>query len=524
MKRKIFSIIIILIIAALPFKGFAQYQADALTFAKAFYTGSAKSAAMGSSLSAVGADFTNMATNPAGLGVYRNSAIEFTPYFIFNSSEALFNGNLRKEEKFGLPIANLGFVAAIDLLGDWKQVNFGLSYNRTNEFRQEIIASGDNPNGSILDYYVYNANTLNGAFYGDRWEPTREGLAWETYLLDKDTNGEYYSHVIDEGAYGATQRRAVDIKGGMGEWDFSMAANYNDFLYVGGTIGAIGLNYNKTVHYSEDGFAPVYRTNNEGEEVLANPESLSVYENLNMSGTGVNLKAGFLMQPVKFIRFGASIHSPTFQRINEYYETRMSSEFPEPDQNGDRFYDTEWQHNEFDWRIRTPFRVNAGLAFILGSTEIGNFYSIPMTFSFGYEYADYSQMHLKPLLIAEDYERDNSYIDKYYGEAHSFNSGAELNFGMLKLRGGYALYTSPFKADENIMDNAIQVISGGLGISWDLAYIDFAHTVSTKEQSMGMYDAAVYYPENPMGEKEEPNASITSVLHQSFVTFGLRFN
>ncbi len=503
---------------------YAQYQADALYFSRNFYTGSAKSVAMGGSLSAVGADISVLATNPAGMAVYKKGVMEMTPSFYVNSSQTGFNGNVRIEEKYGMPFTTLGFVTATSTASDWEQISFGINYTRTNEYRAEYAASGDNPNSSILDYYVYNANTFEDPTYGDRWEGLREDLAIQTYLIEQDANDEYFSHVSDEQKYGEVQRRTTQIIGGAGEWDFSFAANYNDFLLLGGTIGATTLKYNKESLYSEKDFAPVMRTDGNGNEVEANPESLDVFENLTIDGVGINFKFGFLLQPVEFIRFGGAIHSRTFNRMHELYETRMSSEFPTPDQSGDYTYDTDWQLNEFDWRLRTPFRANAGLAFVLDQFEVGSFYTIPMTFSFGYEYADYSSIYMKSYALAENFsfDNDNTYINNNYTVAHTLNSGVEFSFGLVKLRGGYALYTSPI-AGSDLMADATPVYSGGIGFGWEHAYIDIAYSLTQMTDKIYMYDATNYYPMNPIGGIAEPAADLTMMKHQAFFTFGLRF-
>ncbi len=521
MKKNIIPIIAFLF---LSLTGLAQYQTDALLFSQNFYEGSAKSVAMGGSLSAVGADLTNMATNPAGMALYRSGIAEFTPTLLVHSTDAVYNNNLRNELKFTVPVANIGFVNVnTNSAGDWTQFSLGISYNRTSEYSQDFVASGVNNTGSILDYYVYNANIYDDAIYGDRWEPLREGEAYEVYLFDQDINGEYFSHVIDEGIYGETQRRAVSYYGGAGEADFSLATAYKDVLFLGLTMGITSLNYSKEVFYTEENFTPVYRPDADGNMVEANPASLQAYESLDTEGSGINFKFGFILKPSEFVRFGLAVHSPTFYQLHEYYETRMSSGFHVPDANGDTNYDTDWNLNEFDWNLRTPFRANAGLAFIVDQKQIGNFYTVPMTFSFGYEYVDYSRMYLKSDIIEENFDTENSYIDKNYGEAHSFNFGTEFNFGSIKLRGGYALYTSPDANVSDFTDDAVSVYSGGLSFAWEHAYIDLTYSLTQSDRKLYMYDANNYYPLNPIGNITEPTADLTSLKHQTLLTLGLRF-
>ncbi len=496
---------------------YAQYQADALLFSQQIYGSTSKSLSMGGALSPVGADLSVMATNPAGLALFNSNQLSFTSNFMLNTAETNFLGNKRSEDRFGYSVDNLAFSFTKRNEGsDWKAVSFGLGYNRLNEYRMDAIASGINNEGSIHDFYVYNANNREATL-----NPFREELAYEAYLInyDEDKN-EYYSFITDAGLYGERQRREDLTRGGKGEFDFSMAANYNDIISLGLTVGTQFLTYDKRMSFSEADYNEVYAMDGEGNQVRMDPETMEFSETLITNGTGINVKAGIIMQPIPLLRLSAAFHTKTLTSFQEEYRTGMSSRFYTPDDNNNYSYFYDSDYNYFDWNLHQPRRFNAGAALILDQYQIGSFYTVPMTFSAEYEYVDYSSMHLKS--GAADFDRENDLIETMYKETHNLRGGAEFNFGRLKFRGGYALYPSAYADDTGIMDNARSVYSGGLSFAGKNGYIDLAYSYSLAPQTLYMYDAQIYYPHDPIGDTTEPTAELTKKFQYITVTFGLR--
>ena len=70
--KKAFLIITILA----PMFLMAQTDGDLFDFSSVYYQGTAKSAAMGNAMGAVGSDFSSIAINPAGLGLSRKSTAQ----------------------------------------------------------------------------------------------------------------------------------------------------------------------------------------------------------------------------------------------------------------------------------------------------------------------------------------------------------------------------------------------------------------------------------------------------------------
>lgn len=510
------TILIIYFLVLATVLTYSQNHIEALRYSQQFYSSSAKSEAMGNSLSAVGADFSAYNTNPAGIAIFKGKQFAFTPNFIVSNTTSNFSNNENKDGRIGFNFSNAGYVLVHKTNGILKSFNLGIAYNSFNDFRERSYVTASNQQASLLDYLTYNANN-------DRYNDFREDLAYETYLLEFDNdNDEYYNRVTDYGKYGNSQTKSISTKGGGGEFSFTLGFNINDILYLGGTIGLTSINYTMNSTYSEAGFEDLWFLTSPTDSTLVNPNSFKYKETLETEGSGINAKFGFIFQPIKMLRFGGAIHSGTAYDFKDYYKASMHSDFPTPDENDNYDYDAEAE-NVFDWRLTTPFRANAGIAIILDAYKIGNYYTTPMTFSFDYEYVDYRRAFLRDVEGGDySFSDENNNIESFYSEVHNLRAGAEFNFGFIKLRGGYAIYSNPLQKSD-IFSNAKMIYSGGIGFAKNAFYVDASYSYSPTTQVLNLYGAADVFPNNPMGGiMEEPKASLSNTKQFFKLTFGFR--
>ena len=194
----------------------AQNEVDALRYSQlGFLGGTARSAGMAGAFGALGGDFSTLSTNPAGIGIYRQSELTFTPSF-FNQSTAsnMSGGSSIQDSKPDFNFGNIGMVASrynADRSG-WKGFSFGFGYNRTNDFNNNIdMQSGVNNRGSLLDSYLADANNNVGLY--QNYNPYGTQLAWNSWLLD--SVGGKLVHVLPN--YGEKQSMSVQSSGAMGE-------------------------------------------------------------------------------------------------------------------------------------------------------------------------------------------------------------------------------------------------------------------------------------------------------------------
>src|SRR4051812_5471706 len=146
---KIFSLSLFI----LPFAGKAQTDADALRYSQSSITGTARYTSMAGAFGALGGDLSAVATNPAGLGIYRSSEFTFTPSLYWNQTTSNFLGNESTESRYNFNIPNLGFVfnrQVRDASSGWKSWSIGITLNRINSFQSNTYYEGYNQYNSLI--------------------------------------------------------------------------------------------------------------------------------------------------------------------------------------------------------------------------------------------------------------------------------------------------------------------------------------------------------------------------------------
>jgi hypothetical protein len=469
----------------------AQNETDALRYSQNFYGGTARAISMGGAFGALGGDFTNASLNPAGIGVYRSTEFSFTPTLLYDNTSTNYLGEKREDNRYQFALNNLGFVHS-NLTGKdqgWVSVNFGIGYNQLNNYNRNtmmngIQVSGNNQSSSMLDNFTNNANAGN-------WSDFYEELAWATDVIVWDSLAGEWWNDINEAGYGQTQRRRIQESGSLGEIAFTLAANYGNRLYIGGTFGIHRLRYSSfTDHMEMDdaGIIPYFN-------------SFTFRESLETRGTGYTFKAGIIFRPVSLIRIGAAFHLPTFYKIREDFYTDMSSTFD--DANVADLFERS-PVNQFDYWLRTPYKAIGSVAVQLGRIAL---------ISAEYEYMDYSEANFDSRGITDyDLLYQNDRIKEVLSSAHNVRAGAELHLGPMYLRGGASFYDSPYKSTEINAESWNISFSGGLGFRSKNVFFDLAYSIRQQD-----YHYYLYIPEDTRGAK------ITENRHMAAATLGFRF-
>lgn len=462
MKTKI---IIITAISSLLFTGslMAQNENEALRYSQMYWGGTARSTSVGGAFGAVGADFSSLSINPAGMGVYKKSEISFSPTIYYSKNVNTYRGVESEDFKYNFNVGNFGIVLAAPLNSvasdkpQWKSVQFGFGMNRLANYNNNIAIEGNNSESSIIDAFVSKANgtpSQNLSAFDTQ-------LAWDGYLMNPlDTNNNYVRAFQGD----IVQRKTISTKGGMNEWTFSLSGNYNDVLYLGATIGLVGINYTEDSQYDE-----VDRL-----DTISNFKSMSIKDHLSTDGSGVNFKFGFLAQPVKFLRIGAAIHTPTFfYRIEDNYTRNFSSNIDTA------VYTFDPLESTFKYEINTPLRLLGNIAFLINKSGF---------VSLDYEYTDYSTSRMR----SSDYNfvDENKTIKDIYKATHNIRGGVEYNLNPIVLRAGYAYYMSPFKSD-TLNTYERNIISAGIGFRSAQYFIDFTYSNSNSNGKYYLYEGAV---------------------------------
>lgn len=526
----------------------AQSLYDAARLMGNDLNGTARFVGMGGAMGALGGDISTMGTNPAGIGIYRSSDVMTSFGFSNIGMKSIMNGSKNEQDKLFGSFDNIGFVISSRIGNETplRFVNFGFNYRKVKSFDKNMVMNGliedsEGPlsqsdlfaslsQGLTEKYLGSNAAFTDGGANAAPWlgamalrtrvigsvgDPGEDNDQYASnvgYMVDKDGNTIYLPVM---GEYTSKER------GGLHSYDFNVALNFYDRIYLGATIGAYSVDYSRN---------SIYRESYKGD---ASTYSLENW--FDTSGTGVDFKLGVIVRPFESssFRIGAAIHTPTWFNLEDRTSAIMTSDV---DMNSDGTigkdelyeYDTmEFPgESKTKYQLVTPWKYNLSLGYTIGrSVALGA----------EYEYSDYSSAKLKydDGLKMED---ETSQIKTGLKGVHTLRVGAEFKLAPeFSFRLGYnymtaAMYDDTFKrialnsistSTEFSNLKATNNYTVGLGYKGSVFYADLAYQFHTYKED--------FYPfYNEVGENFEtiimPNATkVTNTRSQVLLTLGLRF-
>ena len=479
-KIKIMSAIVLLQFVINQPYSIAQNEIDALRYSQNFPTGSARFTAMGGAFGALGGDFSTLSQNPAGIAIYRKSEITFTPSVFNNSAEAVHYGNSAFGNKSNFNFGNAGIVITFPT-GDnsgWVSSNIGFGYNHMNNFNSRVSIDGVNNESSLLDVWKQQIEQNNFDQFGSE-------LAWNAYLIDTTANGKYFTAYPN---YKERQTKNMNRTGGLGETVFSFGGNYENKLYLGGSIGFTRIRFTENSTYTET-------TNLK--DTANKLQYFTFNENLTTSGSGINLKLGLIYRATDFFRIGGAIHTPTYYDLNDKWDSQLDAKFT------DTSFSFKSEKGRADYALATPFKAIGSCAFIFGKSGL---------ISLDYEFLDYSLARLSGSGTNNySFSEENKQIGNKYISAGNIKVGTEWKINPFAIRAGFAHYGNPFAS--GIGNRGIyNSVSAGFGIREENFFIDFGYVLSKMSEKYYLYNPALIQPTD------------FDFLAQSFlVTFGVRF-
>ncbi|MBR2331366.1 MAG: hypothetical protein IKA38_02660, partial [Alistipes sp.] len=441
-----------------------------------FGFGTARSMAMAGAFTSLGGDLSSMGINPAGLAMFRHNEISISPMMGFqNSTNSAQDWGDNQQSRFAISNFSTTFKLYEGSSSNLVSLNVGLGYNRVADFNyrygySSLSAPSDSPYRSINDAFVRqlgqggvfpdNDGALNYAF-GDAyyWGGI---LAYNNWLIDaeRDEFGDYWTSANTLGVNASVGHTVgVESKGSIGEYQVALAANFNNTLYVGGTIGIQYVHWDRQFYYGEDyiynGQQPVYA---DGTPIAEPAEWLDYNQAVELSGAGVNFKLGAIYRPFPALRLGAAIHTPTYYALDRTYQAYMGSNY---NPNGDTTLPLE-DMGEQTWDFVSPTRLMFGASYTFGRMAV---------VSVDYERTWYNGMRVKNIpdgfdLSEEDYRAE---FKANYKGANTLRIGAEIKpLSVVSLRAGYGISDAMLRNDKELYYNTpttykTTCISAGLG-------------------------------------------------------------
>lgn len=516
-----------LILATLPCVAFAQTAFDAYQMSRYDLRGTARFMSMGGAFGALGGDLSSLNQNPAGIGVYRKNEIGFTLDIDMQQSKAPFlsenlqwgTGSMSQTKTL---VPNVGYVGVANTGSDLMPIfQWGFSYGRTASFNRRYKGTLD-MNGSLSNVIAgyttadgYTTGELTNDNNYNYWNydhaPWMSLLAYNSYFINPlaaDMN--HYSGLWKDGTTYGVADYDVEEKGFVDEYEINIGGNFSNSVYWGMGLGITDIEYTRNVYYQEFMTGALSPVHDNGAVVAGAPDlnneiNAALSSQQRITGTGVNFKAGLIYRPINEFRVGLAVHTPTYYNLNQSNDGIIDYNFGQSDI---RPGYTATPVQAYSWKLRTPWRLIASAATVIGGRGI---------VSMDYEYRPYQNMSTKTDdgLSCPDVNDD---IKTYYKAANILRLGGEFrvtpNFSV---RAGYALESSPstkkFKNDEVYVytsnpydtstspsysiDDKTQYITCGIGYKYKSFYADAAYVHKSRTTDFHPYSGHNGYTDDP---------------------------
>lgn len=488
---------------------FAQNEVDALRYSQLQFGGSARTLGIGGANVALGGDIGTVSSNPAGLGLFQQSEVSFTPGYGVSNTSSVHNsgGSSTPDSKNSLHVGGFGIVFANrrpdnDNSSDWRAGSFAISMTRTNNFNTNFSYRGTtNDQQSLFQRFrepISSAQEIDDQFYYNDYT-NLDGLAYGAYLTN--LNGSAIETIAR--ANPIQQFETVTASGGQSQYDFAYGASYRDKLYIGGAIGIVSTRFNQVREFEES-----------DADASTKFQSLNLYDRLDTRGTGFNLRFGAIYRANDILRIGASVQTPTWSRLTDSYSAQLGTVFSPAleliDSNGNTQSipsgSASIGNNAYTYSLTMPFRANGGVAVLLSKYGF---------LSGDIEYVNYAQARLNSNSASGDnysFADENQAVQNLYRSTVNLRFGGEARYNIFRLRLGYARYGDPYVANE--FNRAQNYFTGGLGLRQNNFYLDLAGVYNTNHR---------YYSPYTLAARNQPVVSIDENRFTTSVTVGLTF-
>lgn len=474
----------------------AQTVEDALRYSTFDPSGTARFMGAGSALGPLGADLSVTGTNPAGIAQYRKSEFTITPTLFLSGADAeLFpTGNVNRDSRTAFSLHNIGVVITSQprRAGKWKTMNMAITLNNIANYNRQFTYQGGTT-GSIAQRWQEFANDPNiglsifetdlaasaGVIYDiddnpDDYEIDYEGF--ENQLLDKN--------------------HTVVTSGSTSELSFAFAANYDERLMIGFSVGLPIVYFEYDSDYSETDAG-----NGPGGNVPYF-ESLEYNDRFTTTGGGVNAKLGLVYRLTQMIRLSGAIHTPTAFSFEDEYETELiNNYFADPDESGDFIGGDAASTGLFEYRLNTPWRYFAGAGFIIGKMGF---------ISAEAELVDYNDSRFRYDGFQADEDFINGDIQGRLTDVLNLRVGGEFALDQFRFRLGYGTFPSAFIGD----DTRRSTYSAGVGFRQNNIFLDMAYRYNSFDEQYFPYDTQ---------QAVLQEVQLSNNLNRLVLTFGVKF-
>lgn len=437
-------------------------------------TGTARQQAVGGAMVSLGGDLTAAFVNPAGLAFYRSGDFVFTPSFNQLNNNTTYKNSTTAAKRTALGLGLTGFVTASPTNKKNGSTALAIALNRTTWFGNNLLYRGFNSSSSYAQKYLEEIAGVGDANLVASKYPFGSSLAFNTYWIDTiagGTNGNFRYKTRAPIGTGLLQENEIASKGGLSELAIAIAGSNHEKFFYGITLGIPFLQFERTTTFTEA----------DATKALNNFNYATYQESLQTTGSGVNLKMGFIYRPLPQWRLGFSIHTPSFLRLTDKYSASITTDTENYKgvltQSSKTF--TNGEPAEYSYLHFTPFRAMAGFSFVI--REVEDVSKQKGFITADVEWVNYPSSAFKAdpsLLNATEekayYKKLNTAINTAYRSTLNLRMGGELKFTRWMTRAGMAYLGNPYHNIRGEKGSRLQY-TGGIGYRDKGYFIDLAY-------------------------------------------------
>ena len=433
--RKIYWLVIVIMIVFQLQIVNAQYAEDALRYSQLGLGISARQLGMGNATVGGVNDYSALFWNPAGLALERDNEFSIGLSSLGYSNDVSYLGTKSTSDKNVLNLNNLGLVYSIPTVRG--SLTFAFGFNRAANYTSTASMNAFNPSSS----FSQSTNLLN--------QPLVNNIPFQLYLANIDTlTGKMVSIVNGN----VQQTLNILEGGGLNHWTFGGAMDVGPNLSVGVSLNFASGSYSYDQTVNENDTKNLYPVS-----IQPNDFNQFIYENtINDDIHGFNALFGLMYRNPGKYSIGIALRTATTYDISETFGESASSQFKTPDTSGNYSYFYPSTANSTKYKITTPYVLSGGISIqplewllVAGDAE----------------YTDWTQMEFNTnnaALIEE-----NSRIKNEMRATTNLRGGIEVSlFSLgLKLRGGIIDNPPPWKGDPSSRDQLYY--TAGIGYTLD---------------------------------------------------------
>lgn len=357
----------------------AQTSFDAAKLYEEELNGTARYVGMGGAMGALGSDASVISHNPAGIGTYRKSDINF--------SVSSFGTSVNTD-----PLATKTHPITIN----------GRTYYSHNT-KSDINLSFDN----------FSA-IFSGSDAGNNY--VNFGISYRK-LQNMDRNLDYVDAFDDADGFEVFREYKDNQRNKIHSFDFNLSCNLSDIVYMGMTVGILS-----TDTWSEGYFYDYYDAG--VLPVTADPEGdgedYTAVDKMNQAeGAGWNMSIGTIIRPIPALRLGAAIKTPTYYKQYLEYADYLYAVMGTA-KDGSKF------SNSVDYKFSSPWSLDLSAGLTFGGPSF--------SMALGAEYEKHFTQR-SSLSIGNTRLDNQGAID--YKDFSVIKTGFEINISNLSIRGGY---------------------------------------------------------------------------------------